>query len=376
MAFTVSQATSEGILLKRKMVVFPAQLFILIGVIFMIIGIIPLLYYESLEPVFRAVMPLLSILGFIAVTTGLRDPIEQKKSIPDSLYFDNEFGRIRIFHAYSETPEAFIYYNEIQGFYMEQIAETKKSNLYVVLLKKVDGGEWDLFHSKSYSIANRFLELMRSKVNVQATPQRVESTALPISKVKVSQMENHLKIYWKNSVRENALSMGIWLLGMIVATLYAFNFIFTSKFENSFGLEAFLFLVFVIVAAVNFYNLYKLSSIIHSIEVDGNSILVIEKDQQGRIKQEERFNFPEIFSIYYKFNSANPEPKLFLIKQADEDERIKMLASFKGERGSYTPEFFKKQFAINFRDLTTLEVLSIESYIQDFVRKRARIEIL
>ena len=38
--------------------------------------------------------------------------------------------------------------------------------------------------------------------------------------------------------------------------------------------------------------------------------------------------------------------------------------------------FFKNQFAVNFKDLTTLEVLSIESYSQDFVRNRIRTEIL
>jgi hypothetical protein len=87
-------------------------------------------------------------------------------------------------------------------------------------------------------------------------------------------------------------------------------------------------------------------------------------------------NGPQIFSIYYKFNSANPESKLYFVKRSDEEERRTMLEVIAKRKVTAKKDFFKNQFAVNFKDLTTLEVLSIESYIQDFVRNRTRTEIL
>jgi hypothetical protein len=376
MAFSISNASNEGVHLDRKMIVFPAQLFTLVGVIFMIVGLLPLLYLSTLEPAFRAIMTLLSIIGLVAIITGFRYPIEQKKSIPDSLFFDNARGRIRIYHRVSETPEAFIYFNEIKGFYMDQIQETKTRNRYVVLLKKVDGGEWDLYHTMSYSAANRFLQILRDKVTLDTSPNRVESSALPVSRVKVDQSEQKLTISWRNSLRENLISMLIWAAAVGAATVYAFNYIFILDGRSTFIYEAIVFGIFIVIAGINFYQLYRASSIVHTIAVNEDSITVSERTGKGVNIQTQTFRFPQIFSIYYKFNSANPESKLFFVKQSDEDERRDMLDVIAKGKTAAKEDFFKNQFAVNFKDLTTLEVLSIESYIQDFVRNRTRTEIL
>lgn len=375
MAFSISNASTDGILLDRKMIVFPAQLFILIGVILLVSGILPLMFLSSVDPVFRAIMPLLSLIGIVAIITGIRYPIDQKRSIPDSLYFDNVHGRIRIYHSYSETPEAFIYYPEIKGFFMDQIQETKSRNRYVVLLKKVDGGEWDLYHSRSYSSADKVLKILRNKVNISTPAQRVETAGLPVSKVRVEQNENSLNISWSNNLTQNILSMMIWISAVVLATVYAFNYIFILDGRSTFFFETAIFALFVVISGFNFYNLYKSASVIHSIQVTDESIIVSDKTRKGKPISEQNLRFPEIFSIYYKFNSANPEAKLYFVKQSDEQQRREVLA-LGAEKVAARQDFFKNQSAVNFKDLTTLEVLSIESYIQDFVRSRNRIEIL
>lgn len=252
MAFSISNASTDGIMLDRKMIVFPAQLFILIGVILLVSGILPLMFLSSVDPVFRAIMPLLSLIGIVAVITGIRYPIDQKRSIPDSLYFDNVHGRIRIYHSYSETPEAFIYYPEIKGFFMDQIQETKSRNRYVVLLKKVDGGEWDLYHSRSYSSAAKFLKVLRNKVNIGTPGQRVETAGLPVSKVKVQQNENSLNISWSNNLTQNILSMLIWFSAVVLATAYAFNYIFILDGRSTFFFETAIFALFVVISGFQF----------------------------------------------------------------------------------------------------------------------------
>jgi hypothetical protein len=376
MAFTITTASQEGILLTRKNLTVPAHLFIALGIVLLLIGVIPLFFYSMLDPVFKMLLPLLAIIGFTGLITGLRYPGAQNKSIPDTIFFDNKNGRIRIRHSFSENQEAFIYYPEVREFYLETFSESKKEMRYIVLLKKVDGGEWDLFHSSSYSAANRFLDILKTKVKLENKPVYAEATRLPLAKLRVSHQPDVLEFTWKKDIRESATTLALIFAILVATFFYVFDFVLTEEPEKYLMLRNLLISTLVLSVVLGTITLYRTAGRLYLLRVDSDAVHYSEKEGGTRICRERSFTFPDLYSIYYKFDSSNPEARLYFVNQDDEEIRKETLGSRSRCEMFSALEFYRKQYSVNFSELTSLEVLAVESYIQDFIWKRSKVEIL
>ena len=55
-------------------------------------------------------------MGILAIWAGIQLPKIAKKSMPSQIIFDNTNGRVEIYQTHSEVKNAFIYYDEIEGF--------------------------------------------------------------------------------------------------------------------------------------------------------------------------------------------------------------------------------------------------------------------
>ena len=279
------------------------------------IGLAQLYFYSSLDGALRVLSPFISVLGIAGIATGMRHPSVQRRSIPDTLYFNNEKGRLEISHRFSENQNAYIFYDELKEFALQIINEPRITR-YIVLMKKIDGGQWDLYHSTSYSSAIRFLEILKSRVMLAVEPVKDVRSEVSLSKIFIDQRQGSLHIQWKKNIRGNIMTLAL----ITSILLLAFALIMYQNIQTGDPVyfwaqmvTAFLLILFV---PVNLYNMVKDYHTIHSIDVDKGSIHVTEKTRKGKVAQEKAFSFPQLFSIYYQFNSANPDARLYFVDEA------------------------------------------------------------
>ena len=366
MAFFIAKVNTKGVLLNRNDKSFSGPLFLVVGIVLTFIGLVQLYFYSSLDGALRVLSPFISILGIAGIVNGIRHPSIQRRSIPDSLYFDNEKGRLEISHRFSENQNAFIFYDELKEFSLEIINEPRVTR-YVVLMKKIDGGQWDLFHSTSYASATRFIEILKSRVMLSAKPVKDVSSGIALSKIFIDQRQGSLHIHWKKNIRGSISSLA--LISSIL--LLAFALIVYQNIQTGdpvyFWAQLITALLMILFVPTNLYNVVKDYQTIHSIEVDKGSIHVIEKNSRGKVSNEKAFNFPKLFSIYYQFNSANPDARLYFVDEA--------IRGGTAARANNTPSALN-DFSVSLPDLTSVEVLGIESCIQDFVRSNTTAKVL
>jgi len=365
MAFLITKASSKGVLLTRNDKSLSGPLFIGVGVVMTFIGFVQLYFYSSLDGALRVLSPFISLLGVAGIFTGMRHPSIQRRSIPDSLYFDNENGRLEISHRFSENQSAYIFYDELKEFAMEMVNEAKIIR-YTILMKKVDGGQWDLYHSTSYSNAVRFLEIVRAKVKLDVTPVKSVSSGIALSKIYINHGQGSLHIRWKKSVRGSISTL------VLITTILslALGLIVYQSLQTGdpvyFWAEMVTAILMILFVPANLYSVVKDYHTNYFIEVDRGSIHVMEKTNRGKVSNEKAFDFPELFSIYYRFNSANPDARLYFVNEAQQSSNP----------DSALEIHQTKDFSVSLPDLTSVEVLGIESCIQDFVRNNTSAKVL
>jgi hypothetical protein len=135
---------------KNKIVFTPvnggcSQAFVIaIGVLFFSIGCCILYFSKSQEMPFVLFKYLFPSMGILAIWAGIQLPKIAKKSMPSQIIFDNTNGRVEIYQTHSEVKNAFIYYDEIEGFTIVRHRRSSSSNrvtkisytYHVCLLKK------------------------------------------------------------------------------------------------------------------------------------------------------------------------------------------------------------------------------------------------
>jgi hypothetical protein len=364
------------------------SIFIIVGTVFTLIGIGLLIFATDAELPLSMMRFLFPLFGIIAIVVGVKLPKMQSKSTPDQLIFDNVNGRVQISQEYSDIKTAYIYYDEIEDFKLKIKSESSSSSTrssrtyysYHVYLQKKDGGQWELLRSGSEGAANKDMAALKQAINLKASPVRMLAYTAQSSKYDVRDYGHKVELSWKNPV------------GLTAFFLIAFSIVFISVFytimRTAFDVEddfpvffvlvgGFIAAVFLIVIVGNFIKVIKNSKTVYAVAITDSSLDYFEKDNTGRIKKDIRFPLSDIHAISFSFDTQSTLRKLFIYtheqfkKKSDIDDNPKLSIGYL--KSMY--DFYKEIVALDMQELTSVEALHVENYLQEQIRQKGQTSV-
>lgn len=365
--YFIEEPSDNKLILKRAGDGAVAGLFIIVGLLFCVIGL------YLVHPNYTAEeFPgwILLLFGALSIFGGLSYPSYGKKNYPKRMIFDNPSGYL-VMEAQDSKEQAVVPYDELDKFIIrEEISETssKYSNHnrnYIPCLLKKDGAKYDLFFSSSEKKAREILEKLEAGVDLTATPKKDTSPVLSpkLQKVQTSQKAG---IKWENQVKKQILPYAITFLCIGIP-----HYFLVQEFQESYGLIAVVSifpLAFYAILFFNFYNkVYKHLNVVYAVYISSGFFEFGREDKAGRIKQSIKVPLKEIHSILLDFRIDNKVNDSFItIETNSEVEKLKEL-----EEGDET---FKKvlesiklstnQIKLETVGLSFIEKLNLENWLQ------------
>jgi hypothetical protein len=361
-------------------------MFISIGSLFTVIGVCLLIFSDSPEMPLAAMRYLFPVMGLLAVFVGIKLPEIQSKSTPDTITFDNTNGRIEVFQKASGIQSAFMYYDEIEDIIYKAKSHTSSSSstsssrttyTYHVYLVKKDGAQWELLRFNSEQDAVVEIVKLKLLIKLQNPPQRKAINIEQSLKFKINSDSSRAELNWRNSVGMAPLYL---LLFSIVFCGVFYAILSSGFFSDDFPVFAyfvigFIGIVFLIVVGGNARKMIKNSKTIYAVSISGFSLDYQEKDLAGRIRKEIRFPLADLHAISFSFDTESTYRKIFIYthEQFTKMHSLKISLSFEAIREMY--KFYSGLVSLDMQDLTAVEALHIENYIQKEIAERGNAKV-
>lgn len=361
-------------------------LFIFVGTIFTLIGLCLIAFMENPQMPFSIIRFVVPIFGLGAIYAGIMFPKMQQRNIPDEIIFDNANGRVEINQKESDIKTAYIYYDEIADFIVKAKKQESSSSgtsssrtyyTYHVYLKKKDGGQWELLKFGSESSAVEEVLKLKSLVRLEMPPQKVSPDVTQSQKFKISNDYHKTEISWRNKIGYGPLFLALFC-ALFLTIGYA---ILGSGFlEEDFPVFAyfvvgFIGVVFVIVIGGTIMRMVKNANTVFAIVVSTANLDYIERDVAGRIKKTVQFPLSDLHAISFSFDTDNVLRKIFIYTHEQFEKQNTMTVSFSLESIKAMYAFYKDLVSLDLQDLTAVETLQVENYLQQQIRERGNIQV-
>lgn len=361
-------------------------LFIFIGSIFTIIGFFMVASMDDSEMPFSIIQFILPVFGLVAIYAGIMFPKLQQRNIPDEIIFDNSNGRVEINQKESDIKTAYIYYDEIADFIVKAKKHESSSSgtsssrtyySYHIYLAKKDGGQWELLKFGSESSAQEEVIKLKGLVQLHVPPQRVPPNVTQSQKFKISNDYHKTEISWRNKLGYGPLALAGFSAVFLTIAYAILGSGFIDEDFPVFGyfVVGFIGVVFVIVIGGNIMKMVKNANTVYAIVITGASLDYIERDVAGRIKKTTQFPLPDLHAISFSFDTDNVLRKIFIYTHEQFEKQNTMSVSFSVESIKAMYTFYKGLVSLDLQDLTSVETLQVENYLQQQIRERGNIQV-
>lgn len=382
MPFKYTIISSDKIVFTRLNSGYARAIFIVVGSIFTIIGISLIFLMNNSEIMLNSIKFLFSTFGLIAIYVGIKYPSIQSKITPDEIIFDNQKGRIEVNQKNSEVNTAYIYYDEIDNFII-QVKRRNRSNsttsttgssyTYHVYLLKKDGGQWELLKRNSEGAALEEINKIKEAINFSATPVR-EPIIFKDSK-KYNIFSNNLKaeLSWRNKLGYGPLVLGLFTAIFIII----FSTIIKSTSIPIFAyiVIGFIFSVFVSVIGWLALKMIKNAKTDYSVYISETSLSYIEKNRSGGIVKDISIPYTKLHSIAFSFDSENNMRNLYIYTHEQYKAKSSIKLSFSLHSIMEMYNFYKSLIVLEIQNLTAVEALYMENYLQQQIKEIGKIEV-
>jgi ABC-type multidrug transport system fused ATPase/permease subunit len=359
--------------------------FIVIGSIFTIIGLCLLIFSTDPEPPLSTMRFIVPVFGIVAIIIGVKLPSLQKKQTPDQIIFDNVNGRVEVNQQHSDVKVAFMYYTEIENFQLKIKRDSSSSSstrssrstytYYVNLLKK-DGGQWELLQRNSESTANEEIAKLKTAIDLQKIPVKIPAVNAVTNKFQISDYGHKTDMTWRNPLGYGPLFL--FLFSVVFITMFYSIASMALKDEDMSGffyfVGGFIALVFLFVIVGNVMKMIKNAKTIYTVTVTDSSLDYYEKDSAGRIMKDIRFPLTDLYAIAFSFSTENTLRKIFIYTR-EQFLKMKELESnpkFSVDYVTSVYSFYKDLVALDMQELTAVEALHVENFLQEQVKAKGR----
>jgi hypothetical protein len=133
--------------------------------------------------------------------------------------------------------------------------------------------------------------------------------------------------------------------------------------------------VFVIVIGGNMMKMIKNARTVYAVAVSSSSLDYMERDLAGRMRKTVQFPLQDIHAISFSFDTDNAMRKIFIYthEQFTKQDKLKVSLSIDSIKEIYN--FYTGLVSLDMQDLTPVEALQIENYLQQQIREKGNIQI-
>lgn len=362
-------------------------LIFLISIIFTIIGFGFLYFVKSSDVLITTLKFSFPSFGLMGIYIGIIFPKLQKTKIPDEIIFDNSKGRVEVKQKLSEINLAYIYYDEIADFVIipkkiqqnnnTQITSYTKYNYHIYLVKK-DGGQWELLKTSNEKKALLDVANLKTIIKLSVPPQKVELSVPQSLKYSILKKYNKVELSWRNKIGSSAFFLAIFSLVFVAfsyAIIYTGNSMFTDLPIFFYIVYGFIATLFVFVIGFNANAMIKNAKTIYSLVISDQFLTYFEKNQEEIIKKEIKIKFSDIHAISFSFDTDNTMRKIFVLTHEQFKQKNNTKVSLSLDYFKSIFEFYQSLVSLNIDDLTAVEALYIETYLQQQIREIGNVEI-
>lgn len=357
-------------------------LFIFADALFTIVGVGLLMLVDSEELLPNVMKFLFPAFGIIALIVGIRLPHIQRQTTPDEIIFDNANGRVQVNQNISEVKSAWIYYDEIEDFIIKPKKQqssssrsSRSSYSFHIYLAKKDGGQWELLSKSSEESARQEIQKLKSIIDLQKAPVREANGAHSSSKYKISDYGSRTEVTWRNPLGYGPLFMFMFC----AVFLTIFYTIFSSiNFDDfgwfAYGVLGFIGVVFVIVIGGNILKMIKNAKTVYAVSISDMSLNYQEKDLGGRTMKEVPFLMKDLHALSFSFDTDVTMRKIFIYTH-EQFQKRNIEPKFSLESIRELIAFQNELVALDLQELTAVEALHLENYLQEQIRLKSRTDV-
>lgn len=356
---------------------------IVFGSFFALIGI-GLFIFDSSSSFFSSIRIMFTAMGSIFVLIGIKLPKMMGKAYPDKLVFDNTNGRIEVRQEASEVKLAYMYYDEIADILVRARSEDNDSSStgsrtysYYVYLVKKDGGEWELLKRGSHEGAEEDVARLKQLIRFDAVPVKVPVSIGTSKKYTITKGAHKTELSWRNTLGIQEISLAIFAGLFIFMAGSIFSLVDElSAFTIFFMLIAgFISLVFLLVMGYFFRKALKNLRTTYAVSISSMTFEYMERDKQGRELKSERVPLNELHAIAYSFNTDKEMRKVFVYTHDQFQQKDKLPYDLSLETIKAHFAFYNSLMRFELKNLTPVETLCLENYLQQAIKERANIEV-
>jgi hypothetical protein len=358
--------------------------FIAIGSIFTLVGFSLIAFGQGIEMPFALIKYIVPIFGLAAIYAGIMLPKIQSQTSPDEIIFDNLNGRVQVNQQHSDINTGYIYYDEIEDFIVkakkQESGSSKSSRTYYtyhVYLSKKDRGQWELLKFNSEEAARNEIIKLKTLIKLDVQPQRVALNVTQSKKYNITNDYHRTTLSWRNKIGYGPL----FLAAFSVLFLTIGYVIVSSGFLNedfpifAYFVVGFIGIVFVIVIGGNAIKMIKNANTVYSIEITSASLDYMEKDEAERIKKTVQFPLNDLHAISFSFDTDSTFRKIFIYNHEQFEKQGTMTVKFSVDSIMNMYKFYRDLVSIELQDLTPVEALQVENYIQQQIKERGNVQV-
>lgn len=388
MPFKYNDTHPDKIVFTKLGVGFNQFLFISIGSIFTIIGFCLFYFIEetpSILSIFQFIFP---AFGIMVIGVGIMLPKIQSENIPDQIIFDNPNGRIEINQKASVIKTAYIYYDEIDDFtiHFKKIETSRSTGLSPTLssyschifLTKKDGGQWELLKRNSEREALEEIAKLKTRIHLSAKPKRVTLNIKDSKKYHISKGSNKTELSWRNRLGFSPVFLVIFTISFLTVA-YAISSIVSSMGSSLsvffYFVIGFIGFVFIWVVGGNTLKMIKNAKTIYAVGISHTDLDYFERDHKGEIKKNIKFPLIDIHALSFSFDTENTVRKIFIYTHEQFKKKDSLDLSLNVDSIKNYYNFYKEVAVLELQNITAVEALYIEAYLQQQISERGNIKV-
>lgn len=355
---------------------------IVFGSFFAIIGF-GLFAFESESSIFFMFRFMFAALGSTFVLVGITLPKLMGKAYPDKIIFDNTNGRIEVSQEASEVKTAYMYYDEIEDFVVRVRSEDNNSKAYgrsysyFVFLVKKDGGEWELVKRRERAHAEEDAARLKQLVKFDAKPVKVPVSVEPSKKYTITKGALKTEVSWRNTLGMQEIRLAIFAAFFIITAAGIFSVVNSlSDFPVFFMIIAgFIGTLFVVI--IGYYSRKALRNLktAYAISISSMTFEYIERDKHGRELKSERIPLASLHAIAFSFNTEKTMRKVFVYTHDQFQRKNKLSNDISIEAFKSHFSFYNSLLRFELKNLTPVETLYLENFLQDAIRERSGVDV-
>lgn len=312
------------------------------------------------------VLLFLGVSPIYIVYSNYRDTARHAKE----LIFHLKKGYIEVVSSHIPSQHAFV---PFKHFSKLAISEEKRGTgkgsytAYCLDLIMKDGDKWRLLET-SYLIATEEMAKLNAELDFEKEP-----IELPVPTL--SKKLTYLKTTEKDSVEWELLNWSTPLTSLVFLLLFGVFFAFLESVDVLISVFGFIFILIFISILIHFiFSAYLLVSnlgVVSGISISSTRIYFYKKNEQGRIRITKEVLISNVESVHnsMKENMISDNVSLYINEKNEPGfEDLNLLVKMK--------KIIKTLHHLRFSNISFVECLELERWIQDKIKTRSNIEVL